>query len=63
MTMKKVACKRDKALTGEGQCPVCKGEQFSQAWKGRLFILTPEKSEIAKRIGISHEGEYAIKVT
>ena len=61
--MKKVACKKDKHLTTEGQCPVCKGEQFSPAWKGRLFILRPDKSQIAKQIGIVKEGEYAIKVS
>jgi RNA polymerase subunit RPABC4/transcription elongation factor Spt4 len=30
-------------------------------WQGRLFIVDSEKSEIAKKIGLTHKGEYAIK--
>ena len=43
-------------------CPQCKGTQFATNWKGRLAILNPEKSEIAKKIGVAKKGEYAIKV-
>ena len=44
------------------ECPGCKGNQFSNNWQGRISILDPEKSEIAKKIGITVKGEYAIKV-
>lgn len=59
---KKKACKYDKLLTEEDQCPLCKGEKFVQNWKGRIFITNTEKSEIAKKVGITANGEYAIKV-
>jgi DNA-directed RNA polymerase subunit E" len=59
---KKQACKRCKALYESGSCPICKSEQSAVSWKGRLFILNPAKSDIAKKIGIPVEGEYAIKV-
>jgi RNA polymerase subunit RPABC4/transcription elongation factor Spt4 len=31
-------------------------------WKGRMFILNPDKSMIAKKTGKTDKGEYAIKV-
>jgi len=43
-------------------CPLCKGSNFSESWKGRLFITDPTKSIIAKKLGITAKGEYAIKV-
>ena len=61
--MKKKACKRDRLLFEEEECPLCKGNQIATSWKGRLYVLDTAKSEIAKKIGISHEGEYAIKVS
>ncbi len=43
-------------------CPSCKGNTFSTNWQGRLHVLDANKSEIAKKIGITLKGEYAIKV-
>ena len=43
-------------------CPNCHGNHFSTNWQGRIYINDPEKSEIAKKIGITMQGEYAIKV-
>ncbi len=59
--MKKV-CKTCKIFVEGATCPICKGNQFTENWKGRLFISNPEKSEIAKKIGINVKGEYGIKV-
>ena len=44
------------------ECPVCKSNQFSTNWQGRLAIIDANKSIIAKKIGITAKGEYAIKV-
>ena len=60
--VKKKACKHDKYLTNALQCPLCKGTNLSLNWKGRIYITNYEKSEIAKKIGITQNGEYAIKV-
>ena len=35
---------------------------FTPSWQGRISVLNPEKSAIAKKIGIANKGEYAIKV-
>ncbi|MBL7055879.1 DNA-directed RNA polymerase subunit E'' [Candidatus Woesearchaeota archaeon] len=60
--MKKKACKKCKYFVDGNECPVCKGNQFSTNWQGRLHILDSSKSEIAKKIGSEEKGEYAIKV-
>jgi len=59
---KRKVCKRCKLFTDEQVCPVCKSNVFSTNWQGRLFIVDPSKSFIAKQISIDDKGEYAIKV-
>lgn len=59
--MKKV-CKKCKLFVKGDVCPLCKGNQFSTNWKGKLIILDPNESIIAKKLGITAKGEYAIKV-
>lgn len=60
--MKKKVCKGCKLFVEGNECPVCKGNQFSTNWQGRLTILDANKSLIANKIGINVKGEYAIKV-
>ena len=61
MTKKKV-CKKCKIFVEGSECPICKGTQFSTNWQGRLYMVDPNKSQIAKKIDIKAKGEYAIKV-
>ena len=44
------------------ECPICKSNQFSTNWQGRLYVVDTNKSIIAEKIGIKSKGEYAIKV-
>lgn len=60
--MKKKVCKKCKLFVEGSECPVCKGNQFSTTWQGRLNILDANKSVIAKKIDVNIKGEYAIKV-
>lgn len=59
--MRKV-CRKCKIFVTGAKCPLCSNNQFSENWKGRVFIVDAEKSEIAKHIGVTAKGEYAIKV-
>lgn len=61
MTKKKV-CRRCKMFVEEEICPNCQTSAFTTSWQGRLFISDPEGSMIAKQVGITSKGEYAIKV-
>jgi RNA polymerase subunit RPABC4/transcription elongation factor Spt4 len=60
--MKKKACKDCKALFDEGTCPICKKDHSSTSWQGRITIIDPEHSMVAHKMGVTHKGEYAIKV-
>ena len=60
--MKKKACKMCKSLTDADECPQCKSKKFTTTWQGRIIILDEQKSDIAKKIGMTQKGEYAIKV-
>lgn len=55
------ACKNCRRITEEETCTVCK-ISTSQYWSGYLAVIDPEKSEIAKRMGIKMPGQYAMKV-
>ncbi|MBU89949.1 DNA-directed RNA polymerase subunit E'' [Candidatus Woesearchaeota archaeon] len=59
--MKKKVCKKCKLFVEGSVCPVCKSNQFSVNWQGRLNILDANKSLIAEKIDIKVKGEYAIK--
>jgi len=60
--MAKKVCKKCKIFVEGSVCPLCKGNQFSDNWKGRMYIFDVSKSEIAKKIEVTEKGEYAIKV-
>jgi DNA-directed RNA polymerase subunit E" len=60
--MKSKVCKHCKIFVEGGQCPLCKGTNFSSSIKGRIIVIDPVNSEIAKKMGITAKGEYAIKV-
>ena len=51
--MKKKVCKKCKLFVEGDECPICKGNQFSMNWQGRLNILDSNKSTISKKIGIT----------
>ncbi len=60
--MVKKVCRKCKLFVSGNECPLCKGNEFTENWKGKIIILNPEKSEIAKKLNIKTKGEYAIKI-
>ncbi|MBR9682009.1 MAG: DNA-directed RNA polymerase, subunit E'' [Candidatus Altiarchaeota archaeon] len=61
MADKKV-CRKCRLFVKEKECPICKGDDFSMTWAGMVEILDPETSEVAKKMGITVPGRYALKV-
>jgi DNA-directed RNA polymerase subunit E" len=57
----KKACKKCKVLVTEDKCPLCGSTELSDSWKGRSIVLKPAESEIAKKLGITNKGVFAIK--
>ena len=60
--MSKKVCRTCKIFVEGPSCPICKRNQFSDNWKGRLVIIDSQKSIIANNMDITVKGEYAIKV-
>jgi len=61
MTSEK-ACKKCKKIVEGKQCPVCGSEDLTPHWRGIIYIVDPEKSELAKKLKIGTPGKYALKV-
>ena len=59
---KQKACKICKRIyEGSDRCPNCESKEFSDSFKGRISVINPENSELAKNLKISKSGEYAVK--
>lgn len=60
--IKEKACKICKFIyEDETSCPKCGSKEFTDSFKGKIFVGNHEKSEIAKKININENGLYAIK--
>ena len=59
--MRKVCKKCKYVITKGDECPLCHSRDFSENPKGRIIIVDVNKSEIAKKLDIKQQGEYAIK--
>jgi DNA-directed RNA polymerase subunit E" len=59
---KSKACKICNTIYETGdKCPKCGAKESTDNHKGRIVVLNPEKSEIAKNINLKGKGNYAIK--
>ena len=55
------ACKKCSMISDGESCPNCGGE-MSKEWQGYVIIIDHTKSEIAKKMGITANGKFALKV-
>jgi DNA-directed RNA polymerase subunit E" len=56
-------CRKCKAIVDKNvnKCPICGSESFTVRWDGMILIIDTD-SYVAKYLGISKEGEYAIQI-
>lgn len=59
---KERACKNCHLITRKNICPNCRTYTLSDDYSGIVYILQPERSEIAKELNINEKGKYALKV-
>jgi DNA-directed RNA polymerase subunit E" len=59
--MKKKICKSCNLIVQGETCPLCKKNAFTTSFQGQINVLDANKSFIAKKIGLTVKGEYAIK--
>ena len=60
--MSDFACKECHLILDEKSCPRWPDSEISREWQGFVEILNPERSEIAKEMGIRTPGRYALRV-
>lgn len=59
---KQKACKICKTIYETvDKCPKCGSKESTEGFKGRIVVLNPEKSEIAKKLNLKDKGNFAIK--
>jgi RNA polymerase subunit RPABC4/transcription elongation factor Spt4 len=59
---KQKACKICKTIyEDKDQCPNCESKEFTENFKGKIFVLNPEKSEISQKLNLKEKGTFAIK--
>ena len=59
---KEKACKNCKRIYEGDICPNCGKKETSDTFKGRVEIINPEKSELAKQLKVNKKGFYAIRI-
>jgi DNA-directed RNA polymerase subunit E" len=58
------ACRDCRLVVEEGnKCPNCEGGNFTTFWRGYVVVIDPENSEIAKKMGITSKGKYALRLS
>ncbi len=61
--MTELACRNCKFINVNTEvCRNCGSTKLTKEWYGYLVIIDPEKSMIAKKLGIKVPGKYALKV-
>jgi RNA polymerase subunit RPABC4/transcription elongation factor Spt4 len=61
MASKEKACLNCKAIYFGDRCPKCNETPANESFKGRIHVFNAEKSEMADKMKINTEGEFAIK--
>lgn len=61
--VKEMACRKCKFVTIGKVCPNCKSADLTPDWRGSILIVDPSTSVVAKTLGITVMGKYALKVT
>lgn len=60
--VKERACRKCRSLASGKNCPICNSADLSSEWSGLIIINNSEKSQIARSLGVSKVGRYALKV-
>jgi DNA-directed RNA polymerase subunit E" len=64
MVLKEKACRNCRYILEEGDtCPNCNEKTFTTFWRGYVMVMNPEQSEIAKRMGITRRGKFALRLS
>ena len=60
---REMACRKCKHVTTGKVCPICRSSDLTPDWDGVVLVVNPIDSIVAKTLGITEKGKYALKVT
>lgn len=61
---KEKACRNCRKIVEEDkECPLCHSNQLTTFWRGYVLLIDPDRSEIAKHMGISAPGKFALRLS
>lgn len=60
--VREMACRKCKHVFVGKVCPLCKSSDLTPDWTGVVIIADPQNSAIAKTLGITEKGKYAIRI-
>ena len=61
--VREMACRKCKFVTIGKVCPVCKSSDLKPDWSGIVLVVDPSNSQIARTLGITEKGKYALRGT
>jgi DNA-directed RNA polymerase subunit E" len=61
--VREMACRKCKFVTIGKVCPACKSSDLTPDWNGIVLVVDPSNSQIARTLGITEKGKYALRVT
>lgn len=59
---KEKACKECRIIYEGSKCPACGSTESTDRFKGKISVIRPEESEIAKNLGITKKGIFAARL-
>ena len=61
--VREMACRKCKFVSIGKVCSVCKSSDITPDWNGIVLVVDPANSQIARTLGITEKGKYALRVT
>jgi len=58
---KEKACKHCKTVFEGTKCPKCGSDDLTDTFRGKIKIINPEASEIAKKLNLKDKGDFALR--
>lgn len=56
------ACRNCRTIYEGAKCPACGAADGLDSFKGKVAVLNPEQSEIAKNLDLKQKGLFAIRL-
>ncbi|KCZ70926.1 DNA-directed RNA polymerase, subunit E'' [Candidatus Methanoperedens nitroreducens] len=60
--MAELVCKECHRVISGQVCEGCSSTALTSDWSGYVVIIDPQRSQIAKKLGVKLPGKYALKV-